>query len=379
MEKKKILFVLNSLTAGGAEKQTISLLNTLDTARFELSLVYLDAVDMLLPQVDKNRLAMICCLDRQKRFDLRVIEKIVRLIRDHEYDIVVCVGPYPLIYAFIGRWLSSVGFAVLQISHLTIPRTDLWTAVKNRLLYQNLMNRCEKIIFVCRAQMDYWIGHYSIRRDRSTFIYNGVDTNIFTDSRSDEEKQQLRRHFGFTPDDFVVGICAALRPEKKHTEFVDAVGLARNRIPHIKGLIIGDGALRDGIQRHIETSDLSSVIRITGFQNDVRPCVGICDCMVLTSHAVETFSISALESMAMAKPVVLTNLGGAGELVEHGVSGFIYEAGDIDRLVSHLTALAKNKAHIGMGEKARQRVEANFTKEKMVAAYEALLSQFFGR
>ena len=374
MKKKKLLFIMNSLTAGGAEKQTISLMNRLDSRQFELSLVYLDAVHTLLPQIDKQRLVLLSCLDRKKRLDPGVIKKMVGLIRDHQYNIVVCVGPYPLVYAFIGRRLSSVDFAVLHVSHLTIPRPDMWTAVKNRLLFKYLMNHCHKIIFVCRAQMDYWIDRFSIRRDRSTFIYNGVDTGFFADSRSDGEKQQLRKHFQLKPDDFVVGICATLRPEKKHRDFVDAVKLAQKQIPDIKGLIIGDGPLKDEIQGYIQSNHLSSIIRMAGFQEDIRPCVSICDCMVLTSHAVETFSISALESMAMGKPVVITDLGGARELVEQGASGFIYEKGDIGGLVSHLTSLANNKTYIEMGEKARQRVGENFTVEKMVAAYENIFS-----
>ena len=113
---------------------------------------------------------------------------------------------------------------------------------------------------------------------------------------------------------------------------------------------------------------------MAGFRDDVRPCVGICDCLALTSHAVETFSISALEAMAMGKPVVITDLGGARELVEHGVSGFIFEKGDIGGLAAHLTSLAEDNRHLEMGEKARQRVREKFTIEKMVAAYEALFS-----
>ncbi len=115
-------------------------------------------------------------------------------------------------------------------------------------------------------------------------------------------------------------------------------------------------------------------IRVTGFQNDVRPYISLCDCMVLTSHSVETFSIAALESMAMGKPVVMTNIGGASEQVDNGVNGFLYEPGDINALSNALIAIAKPGIAQIMGEKAREIVHTKFGIFQMVKKYEDFLA-----
>jgi glycosyltransferase involved in cell wall biosynthesis len=91
--------------------------------------------------------------------------------------------------------------------------------------------------------------------------------------------------------------------------------------------------------------------------------------MTLTSHAVETFSIAALESMALGKPLVMSHIGGAAEQVQSGVNGFLFEPGDIETLARHLAALADPQKRQTMGEAARQIVRGTFTVERMVAAF----------
>ena len=94
-----------------------------------------------------------------------------------------------------------------------------------------------------------------------------------------------------------------------------------------KVLIIGDGPRRGEIERQIAELQLTGHAVIAGHRNDVRPYIACCDVMTLTSHVVETFSIAALESMALGKPMVLTRIGGAEEQVRHGTNGFLYERG----------------------------------------------------
>lgn len=373
--RKKILFILNSLAMGGAEKQTIALVNSLDKNIFEPGLVYLDNENSLLPQVDASQLTVLECLYRKHRLDLRVVKKLHRLVHAQRYDAVVCVDSYPMLYAFICRLTGRHRPAIVQVLHSTIPRPDEWTRIKNICLYRHLMNRCKKTIFVCKSQMNYWIKNFSIQPAVSTCIYNGIDTAYFSDTFSAEEKMRLRKSLGFHANDFVVGICAALRPEKKHTDFIDAIKLARRRNPTIKGLVVGDGPLKNDIQRHIHANGMDGSVRMAGLQRDVRPYIAVCDCMALTSHEVETFSMAALEAMAMARPMVMTDLGGAREQVEHGVSGFVYEKGDITTLAGHLYNMAENKSHGAMGANARTRVCNNFTLEKMVEAYTGLLKE----
>jgi glycosyltransferase involved in cell wall biosynthesis len=76
--------------------------------------------------------------------------------------------------------------------------------------------------------------------------------------------------------------------------------------------------------RAIAVLNLSGSAFITGFKDDVRPYLAICDVVVLASHAIETFWIAALEAMTMGKPLVLTRIGGAEKQVISGKNGFLW-------------------------------------------------------
>src|SRR4051812_24657011 len=102
-----LLFIVNSLDFGGAEKHTISLLNSLDTGRFRLSLAYLKSEKTLLAQLDMSRLegGVFCC-NVKKKIDFAAIRLLASTIRNDDIDIVVCVNNYSLLYGWLARVIS---------------------------------------------------------------------------------------------------------------------------------------------------------------------------------------------------------------------------------------------------------------------------------
>jgi glycosyltransferase involved in cell wall biosynthesis len=88
---------------------------------------------------------------------------------------------------------------------------------------------------------------------------------------------------------------------------------------------------------------------------------------------VETFSLAALEAMASGKPLIMTNIGGAGEMVQNGINGYLYEPGDITQLVDIVKNMIDHDSFAAMGERSRQIVSESFTLQKMVQEYENVL------
>ena len=115
---------------------------------------------------------------------------------------------------------------------------------------------------------------------------------------------------------------------------------------------------------------------ITGFQQDVRPLLAASDAIALPSTSVETFSLAALEAMALGRPVVLPQIGGAAEMVRPGENGFLFPGARHRRRWSRsLAALAEPALRERMGAAARATVEARFSERAMVDRYEGLLQQ----
>jgi glycosyltransferase involved in cell wall biosynthesis len=200
-------------------------------------------------------------------------------------------------------------------------------------------------------------------------IYNGIDTHRFADRLSAGEGSAERERLGLPEDDPVVGLCAVMRPEKAHGDLLEALALLRRRGIRVRALLIGDGPLRPQLEARIDALGLREDVHITGLLDDVRPAIAACDAMVLASHAVETFSIAALEAMALGKPMIMTRIGGAAEQVVDGLDGHLYPPGDVHALAVAIASLRDRGLCREMGRLASLRVREAFGVERMVRSY----------
>lgn len=370
-KKKNLLFIVNDLNFGGAEKHVVSLLNNIETSKFNLFLTRLKDNNSLLPQIDLKRIKDICVCNVSKKVDFQTIRMIANNIKRNRIDTVLCTNQYAMLYGVLAaRVVLRRQCQVIEVFHTTLIST-----LKGRLqllLYRFFFKRCDCVVFVSNTQHKYWVHKKHLKVQKALTIHNGIDTKYFDFELSNSEKKNMLKKLKWFSYNYIIGICAALRTEKAHVDLLDAIAKCRNNGMDIKLLIIGDGPERKNIERYISNKNLNLIVSITGFQTDVRPYIAICDCMVISSHT-EAFSLAALEAMAMERPVIMTDIGGASEQVVHGTTGFIYKRGDIDSLAKYIERLSNADLRKEMGKKARQRVLKNFSLEQMRRAYERLL------
>jgi len=129
--------------------------------------------------------------------------------------------------------------------------------------------------------------------------------------------------------------------------------------------------MRPAVEARAAALRIAEHVLITGLQQDVRPLVAACDAIALCSTSVETFSLAALEAMALARPVVHADIGGAAEMVRDGHNGFLFPVGDTPALVERLAALNDPVRRSRMGARARAAVEAHFGESAMIDRYES--------
>jgi glycosyltransferase involved in cell wall biosynthesis len=372
MKRKNILFLISSLKFGGAEKQTVDLINNLDRSKFAITLCYFLKEQDIKNELHLEKMEAVICLDKKNKFDINALKKLIDIIANKRPEVVVSVNLYPSIYAHLICQLGRIKFKIIQIMHTTNMRSR-FEFFLTRFFYTPLANRCESIVFVCRNQMEYWRERFGVNIRKSLYIYNGVDVDKFIDSYPAEAKSEMRKRYGIGEDDIVIAICAALRSEKRHVDLVEAARILVGEGLPVKILIVGDGAERSAIERHILYSGMMKHAIMTGYQKDVRPLIAIADIVVLVSTS-ETFSIAILEAMAMAKAIVAPDIGGIPEQVIVGRNGLLYPAGDVLKLAECLQIIAKGRAD-EMGIKSREMVCESFNHGQMVRKYDELLSE----
>ena len=360
----KLAFITGSLVHGGAERHSIALANRLGERGHDCHLVYVKNDPSQLERLRGAR--SVACLHASRHLDIRALGELRSRLQTLRPAVVLACNQYALMYAALARG----GQAALAVTfHTTLPR-DLrqWLQM---LVYRPFFWSADRLVFVCEAQRRYW-RRRRLRARADQVIYNGVDTDFW---KPGAPQPALRRALGYSDQDLVIGMSAVLRPEKNPLQLVEAIARLRGRGLPARALLIGDGEMRPAIEARARTLGIPGAVCITGFQQDVRPLVGACDAVALCSTAVETFSLAALEAMALGKPVVLAQIGGAAEMVDPGRNGWLFPVGDTGALVERLAALADRDARSRMGAAARATVETRFSERAMVDRYESLLQE----
>lgn len=373
-QRPAVILLVNSLGVGGAERQTIALANLLGD-RFQVILAYLKPDENLVEQIDRNRVAEVCSIDAKSRVDRQAARRLADLAARYDARLILCANGFALMYAQIACAMSAHRIVIVEVFHST--KLGTWKERLSMALYWPLFLAAHHLVFVCDGQRQHW-DRFGLRARQTHRIYNGVDVDYFDPTRIEPAGKRWRESLGWKPTDRVVGICAALRPEKAHADLLRAVALLRDRGQTWKVLIIGDGPMRGAVEAETAALGLQQQVAITGFLSDVREPLAACDVVALVSKT-EAFSIAALEAMAMGKPMIMSDVGGAREQVIDGVNGFVFPVGDVSLLAKCLGECGDPQRTATLGSAARDRVRQEFSQTSMLARYTELIESALTR
>lgn len=364
----RLVFITGSLPAGGAERQTMALQEALAQRGHDC---HAFCVKPLRGPLSGSALAAKPhSLNASGYLDFKALAEFAARLAHLRPQVVVAANGYALMYATLAVRRARLPCRVVVTWHST--KTVNLKESLQMLAYLPLCWLADCTVFLCRRQLRHWRLRALWSRQHAV-IHNGIDAERFRDRSSAAERHELRRQLGWKAADYVIGIPALLRVEKNHLLLLEAVARLRRLGIPARALLIGDGELRGAIERRMGMPDLEQAVHITGMQQDVRPWLAACDVVTLCS-VTETFSLAALEAMAMGKPVVLSDVGGAAEMVEPGWNGLLFPPRDTEAFVACLATLSDVEAARRMGANARRLVELRFDAATMVDRYEELFA-----
>ncbi|MCE7902429.1 MAG: glycosyltransferase [Gammaproteobacteria bacterium PRO9] len=364
-QRLRVLFILPSLTRAGAEIQTVSLINGLDSRRFKKCLVVFEEQLDLLDRVDQDNVDF-RHIKRQRKLDIPLAKTLASLIEREQIDVVHCSLQIAFFFGWCAVRLARRRPALVLALHTTKNRNRRNERF-DRYVYQWMMRSADQVVCVCKAQRGAWIERFPFLRNRIQVVYNGIDTEWFRRDGMQEAAMRTRRGLGLSPEAFVITSVAAFRPEKGHAILSRAMQALLAQVPQAHLLLAGDGMLRPSIEAQVRELELTQHVHFLGSQPDVRPVLAASDVSVIASTAVETFSLAMLESLSMEVPVVASDIGGMSEAVRPGETGLLVEAGNARALSDALTRLANDpEARRAMARNGRRMVEREFTVESML-------------
>lgn len=195
-----------------------------------------------------------------------------------------------------------------------------------------------------------------VDRSKTRVIYNGVSLDSFGDSLASRNGNEQ-----------IVGIVANLnRPVKRVDLFIRAAALVSQDHSGAKFWVIGDGYLRDELERLGRDLGMDSHMEFLGRRNDVGNLLRQMTIGVICSDS-ESLSNAIMEYMAAGLPVVATDVGGNAELVEHGKTGLMVKPDDPYALSKVICELLDDRERaVEIGEAGRRALQKKFSIEKMI-------------
>jgi glycosyltransferase involved in cell wall biosynthesis len=200
----------------------------------------------------------------------------------------------------------------------------------------------------------------------------GIDPNPFVTALSPSDRKRMRAEFGASPDDWLIGTVACLKPQKAPEDFVAVASRVCETMPQARFVLIGDGELRSSIEALVKQYGLKNRVHLAGWRRDISTAMKAFDAFLLTSHW-EGLPRVLLEARAAGIPVVATRVGGVEEVIVEGRHGWLCRAGDVFTLSQQLCHLLQGWEYRSADAPlSAEALPKEFDRDEMVKQYESL-------
>ena len=351
-----VIHLIPSLEVGGMERLVSDL--AMGRTAGKTSIVCLNKLGALGEQIEKN--VTIKVLNIPKNLILATI-MVFKTLKNLKPDIIHCHNLQAHFFGGLCAILLPKTQVVLTKHGQHIPTSSI-TAVINKFTLKR-----SKIIGVSAditQLMKEWITKNT---QPIEYIANGISLSPYEAFTS---KEAAKKALGIKPNTFCIGIVARLSKPKDHLLLIDAVAFIAKNHPEIQLIIVGNGPLKNKIEKYIRAHHYEHIITMLGERNDIANILNALDVFALTSSS-EGIPMTILEAMAAGLPVIATNVGGIPQVVVNGKTGLLVEDKDKQGLIEAIKFLIENpELQKKLGKEGHLLLINNYSVSQVIAKYE---------
>jgi glycosyltransferase involved in cell wall biosynthesis len=364
--------VLLSLTMGGGEVLAARIARRLN-GRYQFVFFCLDSLGTLGEEL-RSEGFQVHVLERRPGIDWGCMRRLARLLRQERVNVLHAHQYTPFFYSAAARWLHRRQSVIFTEHGRTFPD---YPRRKRMLANRVLVGRRDRVIGVGQAVRQALVVNEGLKADRVEVIYNGIDLAA-QGRRTDEDRADARRDFGWTAENLVIIQVARLDPLKDHVTAVRAFQRVHQQLPQARFLIVGEGTERAAIEAEVAELKLEPYVRFAGLRKDVPRLLAASDLLWLTSVS-EGIPLTLIEGMAAGLPVVSSDVGGVSEVVVAGKTGLVAPAGNNAELAQAAVALLCDpELRRRLASAGRKRAFERFSEDTMVESYASLYEELIG-
>jgi glycosyltransferase involved in cell wall biosynthesis len=355
----KVVYVINSLGVGGAERMMCDLVRGLDPDRFRAEVMCLYSAGRLSESLDLAGIPVrVLGLDR--RFVPRNWMTTWLGLRHAQADVIHTHLPESAWYGLPAAYAHRVP---VRISHLHSVYLR-WS--RKAMAMDRAVRASASLSVACSGAVRDGARALGYADAKVTVIPNGVDAARFANP---PDRAAARRALQLPQDGPILISVASLYEHKGHAHLFEAMTRVRGEVPQARLLIVGDRheARRAALEDAVDRLGLRDVVQLLGHREDVPLLLAASDVFVMPSLR-EGFPMALLEAGAAGLPAVASSVGGIPEIVDDGATGVLVPPRDHAALADALLLLLREPGRVqSMGDAARRRVTGRFALEETVS------------
>jgi L-malate glycosyltransferase len=264
----------------------------------------------------------------------------------------------PFVTTLHGTDITLVGLdrSYLPITRFSIQESDGVTSISHYL-------------------KDKTVGEFGVTRAIEV-IPNFVNCDVYAPYTDEIVRAEARKRVA-KPGEAILIHLSNFRPVKRVVDVIKVFARVSQEMP-AKLVLVGDGPDRSAAEWLAHELEIQDKIHFLGKQDRVNELLPLADLMILPSK-LESFGLAALESMACKVPAIATRVGGVPELIDHGMSGLLYEVGDVDGMAAGAIGLLKDRDRLEvMRDAARKAARTRFCATLVLPQYVNYYEQVLG-
>ncbi|NJR50922.1 MAG: glycosyltransferase [Leptolyngbyaceae cyanobacterium CSU_1_3] len=285
---------------------------------------------------------------------LPLVARVVQLSR--QYDLIFVNTPKALVVGAVASFLTDRPL----VYHLHDILSREHFSASNRRLLVTLANRAAWVIANSQATRSTFIAAGG-RSEISSVVYNGFQPEKYT-------QKSVSASFQTGISKFTIGHFSRLSPWKGQHILIEALTHCPEDVTSVfvGDALFGEQKYVQQLHQQIEQLGLRDRVQFLGFRADVISLMGACDLIAHTSTAAEPFGRVIVEAMLCGKPVIAAKAGGAAELIDHGVNGWLVAPGEPKQLAEMIQALRSDwQTTIAVAQSAQRQASDRFHLEKV--------------
>jgi glycosyltransferase involved in cell wall biosynthesis len=368
----KILHVIPSFGLGGMEKVICSIINH-TFHQYHHMIVSLDGDDRALQWIKAGNIQKVAFC-KNGNFTL-YLKRLHKSIKDISPDLLMTYNWGATDAIWIGK-LAGVKNIIHHEHGFSIEEAQMtaWKRDSCRFIVYRMASALVTVSSNLRTSIQ---KKYHLRDNHVQTIPNGIDTDQY--SPDFHVRLCVRKELNFDEGDFVIVFSGRLDPVKNFELLLDIFECCHKADKTVKLLIVGDGPERQKIEQISIQKNIHTSLVMVGQRFEVLPYLRVGDVFLLTSLT-EQMPLTILEAMSVGLPVVASDVGEIGNIVDDGTDGFLRNIRDgCAGFASALLSLKDSSYRQTMSHAARAKIVVGFQETMMVRRYQSLIDNMLGQ